>query len=75
MSKDGPPSGGIYFDPWYKPRPIAQVNADLRTKKLIRRVADVRLALKAQGFSESQIIAELKSLIANKDAAETRLRR
>jgi hypothetical protein len=64
MSKDGPASGGLYFDPWYKPRPIAQVNAELLTGKLIRRVTELRCALKAQGLTESQIVAELAALAA-----------
>ena len=64
MSKDGPPSGGIYFSPYYRPRPVAQVNTELLTGKLIRRVTELRCALKAQGLSESQIITELKSLVA-----------
>jgi hypothetical protein len=66
MSKDGPPSGRIDFDPWFKSRPIADVNADLQVRKLIRRATELRRALKAQGLSEVELLAEpeLKSLVA-----------
>src|SRR5271168_3870439 len=35
-TEDEPCRRAAYFHPWYKPRQIAEVNADLRTKKLTR---------------------------------------
>ncbi len=66
MSKDGPPSGGIYYDPWYRPRPVHEVNASLRAQKLIRQVGKLSEVLRAEGHSTDEILEnqKIKDLIA-----------
>jgi hypothetical protein len=49
MSKDGRPSGEIYYDPWYKARSVNEVNAHWHLQKQIRRAGHVAKVLRAQG--------------------------
>jgi hypothetical protein len=67
MSKDGPPSGGIYYEPWYKARSVTEVNAHWHLQKQIRRAGHLAKVLRAQGQSDKEISEnpEIKSIIAN----------
>jgi hypothetical protein len=66
MSNDGPPCGGIRYNPWYKARSVAEVNALWLTQKLIRRVQELTELLRAQGMSEKEIFdyPEIKRIVA-----------
>jgi hypothetical protein len=48
MSKDGPPSGGIYYEPWYKARSVTEVNAHWHLQKQIRRAGHLAKVLRAR---------------------------
>ena len=56
MSKDGPASGGIYYSPFYKPRHVSEINADLRSQKLIRRACELAEVLRTQGLTAEDIL-------------------
>jgi hypothetical protein len=66
MSKDGPASGGICYDPWYKARSVNEVNAFLRAQKLVRRAGELSKGLRAEGLTTDEIFdePEIKNLIA-----------
>jgi hypothetical protein len=67
MSNDGPSSGGIRYNPWYKARSVNEVNAHWHLQQQIRRAGHLAKVLRAQGQSDRDISEnpEIKSVIAN----------